>query len=446
MDEALLVASRLAHLVIGVGGAMLIVAAAVRRSIAVVPAIAGAVLLLVMAASTWFSNDLPAWQVGLVTAPWFVCLPLFAATFPDARFDPRWSFPLAVVAALAVGADAATGFALRDSPWWGAGAALLIVASGACMVIRYRRSATTLERERLRWILLGLLMTASAFALIQVTVGEIGGPGEREIAEANLAGLPLALGLVIACTAPRLWNVDIVFRAVVLVLLAGWALAAIATAAGWLASQAGASHVAAARWAGLASTILAYPVIRGATRAAGWLVFRDRLTPSAAVARLSWMLTRDDPLPVADRIQAAVRGATGAATVTLDTQHAHDPDQEATAATDSSFPLVFRGLQIATMHVAPRLGESELTPRDRAVIAALAQHAAPALAEAEALKAATRAQTALITAREEERRTLRRELHDDLGSALSGLALSAAAIAHRAAYIDPALSNTAQEL
>ena len=52
----------------------------------------------------------------------------------------------------------------------------------------------------------------------------------------------------------------------------------------------------------------------------------------------------------------------------------------------------------------------------------------------------------LLLAREEERRRLRRDLHDDLSPTLSGLGLSAAALAKRADGVDRALAATARDL
>jgi signal transduction histidine kinase len=95
------------------------------------------------------------------------------------------------------------------------------------------------------------------------------------------------------------------------------------------------------------------------------------------------------------------------------------------------FPIRYRGEQVAVMSLAPRRTESDFTARDRRVLAALISHAAPALHGDRVLTDLAESRQRAVSVREEERRRLRRDLHDDLGPALSGLSLSAAALARR---------------
>ena len=76
----------------------------------------------------------------------------------------------------------------------------------------------------------------------------------------------------------------------------------------------------------------------------------------------------------------------------------------------------------------------------------LALHSAPALHGAQALADLSATHARLLLAREEERRRLRRDLHDDLSPTLSGLGLSAAALAKRADGVDADLAATARDL
>jgi signal transduction histidine kinase len=71
--------------------------------------------------------------------------------------------------------------------------------------------------------------------------------------------------------------------------------------------------------------------------------------------------------------------------------------------------------------VTPR--EGELAVGDRELLAALADQAAPALAALALTDDLRRSRQALVTAREEERRRLRSDLHDGLGAALAGVRL-----------------------
>lgn len=89
-----------------------------------------------------------------------------------------------------------------------------------------------------------------------------------------------------------------------------------------------------------------------------------------------------------------------------------------------SWPLVHNGEHLGDLLAAPPRGRASLDGRDRPVIATLAQLVAGSV-RAEALTADLReARHRLVAAREEERRRLRRDLHDGLGPLLTGLGLN----------------------
>jgi signal transduction histidine kinase len=85
---------------------------------------------------------------------------------------------------------------------------------------------------------------------------------------------------------------------------------------------------------------------------------------------------------------------------------------------------VSQGTKVGTLVAAPRRGESTLDARDRAVLADLARQACAAV-HTEALTAdLVTSRQHIVEAREEERRRLRRELHDGLGPLLTSVGLN----------------------
>jgi two-component system, NarL family, sensor kinase len=85
--------------------------------------------------------------------------------------------------------------------------------------------------------------------------------------------------------------------------------------------------------------------------------------------------------------------------------------------------LRHRGRPVGTLTVTPRPGERALDERDAELIRALADSAAPAVAALGLTDSLQEAREGLVTAREEERRRVRRDLHDGVGAALAGLRL-----------------------
>ncbi|MGQ0602927.1 MAG: sensor histidine kinase, partial [Anaerolineales bacterium] len=91
------------------------------------------------------------------------------------------------------------------------------------------------------------------------------------------------------------------------------------------------------------------------------------------------------------------------------------------------FPLLYQAEPLGRLTVAPREGETTLSNTDRRLLEDLARQAGVAVHAARVTAELQQARERLVMAREEERRRLRRDLHDGLGPTLAALTAQAEA-------------------
>jgi signal transduction histidine kinase len=239
-----------------------------------------------------------------------------------------------------------------------------------------------------------------------------------------LPGVGFALGLL----APNWLNVDVALRWCLLLGCSSIALGATILASVALGEELGASTQERSWGAAALAAALTIPVVGLSRRAADRFVFGRRPSPLRALEELGTRLAQlADPRDVPDTVLDAVTEslAVGGARLLVD---ATVRAEVGTATFEEQFPITYRDERLAILAVSPRPGETALIARDRSVITRIGALAGPALHGARLVNELVEARARVVIAREDERRRLRRDLHDDLAPTLAGLGLSAAVV------------------
>lgn len=379
----------------------------------------------------------PAWGLPVKFA-WgilLVFLILFPFIFPDGRFVPRWTRFLAGLLSLgAIGALFFGGGSASDPP----GSLGLMLISGllagvVAQIYRYLRVSDPAQRQQTKWVVFGMTL----YILVQVagTLAPISlsGPGvpallynTADVTVITLAAFLVPATIGVAVLRYRLWEIDIIInRALVygaLTAIIGGTYVLVVGGLGTLL-QARGNLLVSLLATGVVAVLFA-PLRDKLQRGVNRLMYGERDDPYAVISRLGERLEStpapDAVLPtIVESVKEALRLPYAA--ITLEDDDVPAASTGETVGKPLRLPLVYRNEAVGELLLGPRGPAETFSPADRRLLEVLASQAGVAAHAVRLTSDLQCSRQRLVAAREEERRRLRRDLHDGLGAQLAGL-------------------------
>lgn len=401
---------------------------------------------------------------------------LLLYTFPSGRFTPRWTLALAALWAALVSAwlvlpdlpfNAIYGPTWRRTPlasflvsfgWLGSG--LLAQA------LRYRHAATPAERRQILWWALGCgaAFLGGVWQNGLVVIGELWPytlPALvyeilRPVGHAALLAL-LPVCLAIGMLRHQLLDVTVIIsRTLVYGSLSAGVISLYLLLVAALGLLGGAHGALENLIIVCTIALLVQPLRDKLQQVVNRLLYGQRDDPYAVIARLNRRLKEtfsvDAALPMIVETVAQTLKLPYVAIVLHDPQGGAGrsiafgvrPDQPSAQDAVVALPLSYQGIAIGELQLAPRGGEPHLAAVDLRLLENLAIQVGIVAHDLRVSTDLQQSRARLVSAREEERRRIRRDLHDGLGPTLASLSFRIAA-ARNLVRRDPAAAEALLE-
>lgn len=318
--------------------------------------------------------------------------------------------------------------------------AIGIVGSMAALWARFRRS-TGIEREQMKWlvyamglfILMSLLTSTFTWLYPDIQWGM-----QLNIMASNLGILSIAIATAVAILRYRLYDIDLIIQRT---LVYGALMVGIAAFYGLIVGTLGAIFQARSNYlvsllaTGLVA-ILVQPLRDGLQRLVSRLLYGERDDPYAVMAslsrRLKGSLSPEAALPaVVETIAQALKLPYVAIALKQEGGFETAASYGTPGESPVQLPLIFQGERIGWIRLSQRAPGEPFTPGEQRLLNDIAGHigvtAHNVLLTRDLRRLAADLQHSreeLVKSREEERRRLRRDLHDELGPQLASLKLN----------------------
>jgi signal transduction histidine kinase len=360
---------------------------------------------------------------------------VFFYLFPDGRFVPRWTRWLAAAAGLLFATNIFLPGSVLDlfrGPFFIAFIGSLLFAQ----VYRYRRVSSPAQRQQTKWVVFGSVVALVGFSVV-FTLGSLpavqdsGLPGEMLVSTlvyGFISLIPLNIG--VAILRYRLWDIDLIInRTLVYGALTTAVVAIYVLAVGYLGAlfQARGTLAISLVATGIVAVLFA-PIRDGLQRGVNRLMYGERDDPYAVLSRLGerleGTLAPEAVLPTVVRtVREALKLPYAAVALKEDEGSVVVAETGTLVGDPLRLPLIYQGETIGELVMAPRAPGEEFTPADRRLLEDLARQAGVASHAVRLTADLQRSRERLVSTREEERRRLRRDLHDGLGPTLGSLPL-----------------------
>ena len=405
-----------------------------------------AYFLLLMGATFWTLSpnipDQPAfWQTPRAIANFFTSIffMVFFLIFPNGRINPHWTLPFAFgMSIFLIGENFFPQTLLSPKNWDWVFAVWLSLFTMAVMIYvpiyRYRSLTDPVTRQQTKWVVYGVAASIIIFFLVALPVA-IGIPAEQGtpyglffITGTTLALMLIPLSIGIAVLRFRLWDIDpIINRTLVYGALSFLAILFYVLIVGVFAYFIGntQTNIIISFIATGIIAIIFEPLRQQLQRGVNRLMYGERDDPATVLTRLSQQL--DSALAPDSVLQTIVE--TLAQTLKLPYAAISLLDEEPRFVTHLSpplsellhLPLTYQTERVGELTLAPRAAGESFSPADMKLIHLIAQQAGVAAYTLRLNNDLQRSRERLVTAQEEERRRLRRDLHDGVGPTLASL-------------------------
>ena len=409
-------------------------------------ALLGALTLLALGiafpnATATLAESYPAWELPVALANFLgpVSFTLFFCVFPNGRFVPGWTRWLSVAlvtlmvpthlfpeSSVSVGAWPPLLQLVFYSIWLGG----LVVAQ----VYRFRRVSSPAERQQTKWVVFGFAAAITGF-LVSISVYPfLTQPGPIAYLAGNtaiyLSMLTIPLFIGVAILRHRLFDIDLVInRALVYGALTASVVGIYVLVVGGLGAllQARSNLLLSLLTTGLVAVLFA-PLRDRLQRGVNRLMYGQRDDPYGVLSRLGQRLeTTLEPHTVLPTVAETVAQALKLPYVAIELKRGDEYETAAEYGRPAGellrLALVYGTETVGRIVLSPRAPGEAFGPADRRLLDDLARQTGIAAHAVRLTNDLQRSRERLVTAREEERRRIRRDLHDGLGPALSSAML-----------------------